>query len=218
MPSNGSTVPVKCLNCQAELASPIVCTGCQSLFPAPQSADYFDLLGLERRYAIDEAELTSAFRAITRNIHPDRFTNQPDQLRLLATRLSAELNQAMRVLKDPVQRAGYLLELMGGRSATEMRDVPGTLLAEVMMLREELEEARSADNPEALITRLRSSLEARRADTLQQIASRAEQLATSSDEEKKELRKLLNSVKYFDNLLEELVSDPLAHETGVGDG
>ena len=212
-----STVPVKCLKCQAELASPIVCTGCRTLYPPPQSADYFDLLGLQRNYVIDESQLTAAVRAISRKIHPDRFADQPPEMRKLATRLSAEVNQAMTVLKDPAQRAAYMLELAGGPSAAEVRDVPGDLLAEVMVLREQIDEAQSSQDAEP-VEQMRSSIQARRTQALKQIASRADQLAAHSDEEKKEFRRLLNSLKYFDNLLEQLAADPLAQASGADNG
>jgi len=202
-------LPSKCLRCEAELISPIVCDGCRSLFPLSASADYFDLLGTPKRYAVDATKLTAAFRALARSVHPDRFTREPDEVRALATRLSAELNQAFSVLKDPVRRADYMLERAGGPSAAQMRDVPGNLLAEVMMLREEIDEARSAGNVAAL-DRHREAIQSRRDEALQKIASGADRLTILGDDERRELRRLLNSVKYFDNLLAELTVDPLA--------
>ena len=208
MTTEDTTVPAKCLKCEASLGSPIVCEGCHALYPIPQSADYFDLLGVERCYGIDQAKLTAAFRALTRNIHPDRFSNQPDQVCALSTRLSAELNQAYSVLKDPVQRADYMLEQAGGPSAAQVRAVPGNLLAEVVMLREEVEQAR-ADGNEAVLDHLRSTVTERRRAALQDIAARAGQLDTANDDDKVEFRKLINSVSYFDNLLADLAADPL---------
>ena len=196
------------MNCEADLTFPIFCNGCHTLYPVPLRADYFDLFGLDAGYDIDPQRLATAFRAITRNIHPDRFSGQPETVSALATRLSAQVNQAYDGLRDPVLRAEYLLERSGGPSATEVRDVPGNLLAEVMIIREQLEESRSAAKPEAQVE-LRTSLTARRQHTLRQIAERAGGLATLDAAGKKDLRKLLNSIKYFDNLLEELAADPL---------
>ena len=207
MTSDPSTLPSKCLKCRAELNSPIVCTGCRALYPVPRSADYFDLLGLPRTYHIDAGQLRAAFRAIARNVHPDRFTAQPGEVGSLATRLSAEVNEAVNVLHDPVQRAAYMLEQAGGPSAAELREVPGELLAEVMRLREQIEEANLAEDDEGR-ARLRKFLEDRRTQVLEIIASLADRLATSDDEEKKAFRRRLNSVKYFDNLLEQLPAAP----------
>jgi molecular chaperone HscB len=157
--------------------------------------------------------LVASFRAIAKNVHPDRFTNEPREVRNLATNLTAELNQAVRVLHDPVRRADYMLERAGGPSAGQVRDVPGNFLAEVMMLREEIDDARTAADA-ATLERHQSGLNARREDALRRIADVADRLATASDNEKMEFRKLLNAIKYFDNLLAELAVDPL--ETAMG--
>lgn len=217
MPTEDLAPPSKCLHCESKLVSPIVCTGCQTLYPTPQSADYFDLLGLPRRYAIDEERLASAFRAITRYIHPDRFADQPPEVCALATRLSADVNRAVAVLSDPVQRAAYMLELANGPSAAEMRNVPGNLLAEVMMLREEIDQARSAGDTPAL-ARLRRDVEARRTAIVEQLPDRADSLGTADDEEKKAFRLLLNSIRYHENLLAELTADPLARNPEAQNG
>jgi len=217
MDDTSPTVPIKCLNCEKELGSPIVCTGCKTLFPPPRSADFFDLLGLPHQYTIDETQLNAAFRALTRNIHPDRFTDQPSEMRSLSTQLSAEINQAYAILKDPVQRAAYMLESAGGPSAAELREVPGNLLAEIMMIREQVEEARSTGD-EQTMSDVRTSLGTRRSESLIQIAERAEQLTSCSDDEKTEMRRWLNAIKYLDNLLDELAVDPLAHSTEVTHG
>jgi molecular chaperone HscB len=184
----------------------------------PASMDYFELLGIERRFAISDQKLMAAFRAMARRIHPDRFTGQTDEARALATRLSAQLNQAVEVLKSPLLRAGYMLDLAGGPGASEVRDVPGCLLSTIMILREEIEEARRADDSKQT-ERLRSTISASREETFLHLANRADQLTLANDNEKREFRKLINSVKYFDNLLEELVDDPLtAAPASAGNG
>jgi len=211
MAVDGQNIPAKCLNCQAALTSPLVCDGCHSLNPPPPGIDYFTLLGLPRTYLIDEKKLHCSFLAIARGIHPDRFVGASDQDRSLATRLSAELNQACDVLSDPVRRADYLLELAGGPSAAEVREVPDGFLAEVMTLREEIDQAKTAGNNDALLGH-RESITDRGEQTLRQIADLAESSADLDEPNRKDLRRLLNSMKYYDNLLLELVENPLGSE------
>jgi len=195
------TVPSKCLACHADLETPIVCAGCQTLYPVPQSVDYFDLFRLPRRYRIDVEELEKKFLAISRNIHPDFFGSQSQEMRELSVRLSAELNEALRVLKDPVLRAGYLLENAGGRSAAQDRSVPQSVLTEVMRLQEEIE---GAAGDGAALARTRERVTARRGQILERIAELADDLADRSEKDETELRQAINSVKYYDNLLGEL--------------
>ena len=211
MTADGQSLPAKCLNCQSALTTPIVCDGCHSLYPRPPWADYFALLGLPRTYAIDEKKLNTSFRAIARGVHPDRFAAAPEEVQTLATRLSAEVNQAFHVLSDPVRRAGYLLELAGGPSPAEMREVPGDFLVDVLMLREEIDQAKTAADDDAL-QRHRESISARRQETLRQIAALAKSSADLDEPRRRVLRQLLNSMKYYDNLLLEVAEDPLSSE------
>jgi molecular chaperone HscB len=171
--------------------------------------NHFELLGLARDYHLDEERLRGAFRAIARNIHPDRFSGEAQEVRDLATRLSASVNQAVKVLSDPWSRADYLLELAGGPSAAQVRDVPGNLMTEVMTLREEIEDARAGRDAKAT-EKLERDLSARRAAALEQVAERVDQVATADGEAKRELRMLLNSIKYYDNLISGLEQNPLS--------
>lgn len=200
--SNAQSLPLKCTGCQAEQNTPIVCIGCHTLYPVPQSADHFTLLGVERTYDLDESALAASFRSIARNVHPDRFADQSEQMRTLATRLSAEVNRAYQVLRDPVLRADYLLELAGGPSAAEEREAPGELLMEVMELREELEQARARGDRTAL-ERLQQALRTRRRRKLEEIAGFARQIDAADERARRSMRRALNSMKYFDNLLAE---------------
>jgi molecular chaperone HscB len=77
------------------------------------SQDYFALFGLLPRYRFDPDELDRAYRALQRDIHPDRYASADEAQRRLALQSSARVNEAYRALKDPVGRAQYLLSLHG---------------------------------------------------------------------------------------------------------
>jgi molecular chaperone HscB len=204
MTTSELAVPTKCLHCKEKLETPIVCTGCHTLYPMPASMDYFELFQIPRRYRIDLADVERKFLAITRNIHPDYFGGSSEDMRSLSVSLSAELNEALRVLKDPVLRAAYLLEEAGGPNAATDRTVPQAVLTNVMMLREEVEEA--AGDPETTAT-VRRKAERKHRQIMEDIADIADRLSEASADEKTRLRHLLNSVRYYDNLLAELPGD-----------
>ena len=204
-----TTINTECPNCDAARSSPIVCDDCCSLFPVPPTATYFDLLVIPPRFALDEAALLKAYRNLTRRIHPDRFGGATSNVSDLATRRSAQINEAYGVLCDPLRRANYLLTLAGGPSAAETRDVPGNLLAEIMTLREEIDQACNDGDTEA-IARHRNTITERRQHVLEQVANWADRLDACDENERVEFRKQLNSIKYFDNLLTQLTIDPLA--------
>ena len=77
------------------------------------SKDYFALFGLPRSYRFDASALDAAYRKLQSEIHPDRFASAGEAERRLALQSSARVNEAYRSLKDPVERAQYLLSLRG---------------------------------------------------------------------------------------------------------
>ena len=77
------------------------------------SRNYFDLFGLPMRFRFDAAVLDAAYRKLQTQVHPDRFAAGTDAERRAALQSSARVNEAYGALKDPVQRAQYLLRLHG---------------------------------------------------------------------------------------------------------
>ncbi len=203
------TVPTKCANCQATLEVPIVCAACHALIPVAAEVDHFQMLGLPNQFDLDEAALRSAYRAVARHVHPDRFSGQGEEVTALATRLAAKLNTAVDVLSDPVRRAGYMLERAGGPTPAVERGVPGNLLMDVMTIRETLEEAQSKSD-EATLDAQRETIRSRRDETMTRIAEAADRLDESTDDQKRQMRQDINAIKYFENLLRDFSSDPFA--------
>lgn len=191
------------------MSNAVVCEACGRLDSRGSGADPFDLLGFDRVFELDEERLNATFRALTRKVHPDRFATAPDATRDLASRLCADLNHAYQVLIDPVRRADALLVQAGGPTAAELREVPGPLLAETMLLREGIETAKGSKDA-ATLERLGVEVGTQRTDALSRIAATAARLPALDDSEKAGLRKQLNAMRYHDNLLAELTTDPLS--------
>ena len=92
--------------------------------------------------------------------HPDRFVARPPEERAKASSEAAGLNDAYRILKDPLSRAFYLAELNGV-------DLPGDgktiddpdLLMEAMEAREALHEASSPEAVDALAAHAREDMQ-----------------------------------------------------------
>jgi curved DNA-binding protein CbpA len=70
----------------------------------PDSAeeDYYSLLGVT--FSASHAEITRAYRAAMKRVHPDR---QPISRRARAEVYARLLNEAYRVLSDPLKRQAY---------------------------------------------------------------------------------------------------------------
>jgi molecular chaperone HscA len=100
------------------------------------SHNHFELFGLKAGFEVDGETLALRYRDLQKETHPDRFANASEQERRLSVQLAAQINEAFRVLKSPLARARYLLELKGVViDDTDTRMDPAFLM-EQMELRE----------------------------------------------------------------------------------
>ena len=105
----------------------------------------FELFGVPARFAQDAAALTERWKALQREVHPDKFAAQGPAAQRVAAQWSARINQAYQRLKSPQQRAAYLCELHGAPIQAESNTaMPAEFLMQQMELREALDEAASA--------------------------------------------------------------------------
>ncbi len=119
---------------------------------ADLSSTHFELFGLPQSFAVDREQLDSRYRQLQRTMHPDRFVNAGDQERRLAMQQAARINEAYQVLKDPLLRGRYLLELAGYDFSEQHHTTrDAAFLIEQMELREALEAVRDAADPFAAL-------------------------------------------------------------------
>lgn len=176
------------------------------------SGNHFERLGLPIRYAIEPAELESRYLALSAELHPDRFADDDDPARKLAAVAgSAAINEAYRTLKDPYSRAEYLLGLLGGPAADADKRTPPGFLEEMLMVREEVDDALSAGDlagAEAMVPGF-----ARRRDRMfADIAGRfgdIESARTGKDDARfksrlAEIRSELNAVNYLRRIIQQI--------------
>lgn len=140
----------------------------------PPSADknYFELFGVPLRYELDLPGLSARYRELAREAHPDRFATGTDAERRLAMQITTLLNEAYRVLKDPIARASYLLSLKGGGFPPgTVAAVDPAFLVEQMELREQLEEAHgNGDELTAMLRDVRTRLSDRERSLLRHLS------------------------------------------------
>ena len=145
------------------------CPTC-SLVQEPAAGDHFGRLDFPAGFDLDPAEVERRYFALQRQFHPDRFAAKSAKEKALSLRHATALNEAYKVLKDPLARAEHLLSL-GGRpvraDGAETVNDP-ELLMEAMELREQLAEAESVAAVDALLMQSRGT-----ATTLEQQLGRA---------------------------------------------
>ncbi|RTZ74588.1 MAG: Fe-S protein assembly co-chaperone HscB [Gammaproteobacteria bacterium] len=119
------------------------------------SRNHFELFGLPVDFIVDGDALAERYRELQRVVHPDRYASASDQEQRLALQQATQVNEAYETLKDPVKRAQYLLGLKGIDMDAQQETTRDTaFLMEQLQLREELENARNADDPEAVLDEL----------------------------------------------------------------
>lgn len=109
------------------------------------SQDFFALFGLPRAFRIDLALLDKVYHDLQSKVHPDRHAHLPETERRLSMQWATQVNEAYRTLKNPLQRARYLLLLNGVDTEHESNtSMPAAFLMEQMEWREAVAEARAA--------------------------------------------------------------------------
>ena len=166
--------------------------------------DFFSFFGIEPQLALDPVSLQKRFYELSRQWHPDRFAFKSPAEQQLALENTALLNDAFRTLKQPVERAEYVLSRHGlAPDEAAAKKVPPELLEEVFELNMAIDELKDGD------ASVRPQLESARttfASTLTAIDAELEAGfrrwdQAHADSVLGEVRALLNRRKYIHNLI-----------------
>ena len=95
-----------------------------TLFPTRRSSDlyhinypamsqYFTLFQLEPAFDIDAESLEQTYRVLVARFHPDKFASASAFEQKQAVMMSSTINDAYRTLRNPIDRAAYLLKTLG---------------------------------------------------------------------------------------------------------
>ena len=164
-------------------------------------ANPFEVLGVPARFDLEGAELHRRFIALSAANHPDRFLDPLAQAD--AAQRAAQINQAYQILADPQSRAEALLAVLDGPGQGADKSLPPDLLATMMRVREELEQA-IASNDGPTLARLRAWAQGERAKSLARLAVLFAQAGDPQQGAlvRKEIHLALNALRYFQRTLE----------------
>lgn len=215
-----------CWHCQSEVSGEYFCERCVKVQPVSKEADYFTCLGFPRRLTIDPQKLEAKFYELSRAFHPDFYQNKSDTEQAISLSNAATLNTAYRTLRDPIQRAEYLLAIEAGAVKEIRTSPPADLFEEILELQETLEEYRSSDPSSQTGQRLRvklqteqHTLEQRKQemetrlerlfvewDALQDRAEATSESRAERDRLLKQMREILSNRTYVKNIVNDLVT------------
>jgi molecular chaperone HscB len=113
--------------------------------------DPFATLGIARRYDVDTRALEKTHRELSRALHPDRYAAMPAGQRREALAKAIEINEAWRIVRDPLRRAEALLALSGVTPSEDQGpDLGAEFLLQMLEQRDALSCARWARDRRAV--------------------------------------------------------------------
>jgi molecular chaperone HscB len=168
------------------------------------NADYFEFFDLPRNLTVDLKDLEKRFYALSRKWHPDMFARKSVAERDESLEATAILNDGYRVLRDPVQRAMYLLKLEGFDVGEQgSKEVPPELLEEVFELNMAIEELKDGDeSARPQLEAARAKFEGMRTELDAGLNKEFRDFDITRDRASLTgIRQLLNKRKYISNLI-----------------
>jgi molecular chaperone HscB len=215
-----------CWHCQSEVSGEYFCDRCAKVQPVSKETDYFTCFGFPRRLTIDQSKLEAKFYELSRAFHPDFYRSKSEREQTISLGNSATLNSAYRTLRDPIQRAEYLLDLDAGAIKEIRNSPPADLFEEILELQDTLNEYRVADRTSAIWQQLRAKLQAEQLtleqrkqdleaslqqlftdwDALQDRGDSTSQARTERDPLVMRMREILSNRTYVKSIVNDLVA------------
>ena len=173
--------------------------GFTATFVIDFSKNYFSLFDLEPTFPIDLAQLEQRYRALQAQVHPDKFSNASDAERRLSMQCATQVNEAYQTLKQPIDRARYLLGLQGVDTQEETNTaMPAEFLMQQIEWREAIAEAADTATLDQLAHQLRQAT--------QQLHAQLGQLI---DQQHADAAQAVRKLRFLDKLRAE-INDALA--------
>ena len=114
-------------------------------------SQYFTLFRIEPAFDIDAENLEQTYRALAARFHPDKFASASAFEQKQAVMMSSTINDAYRTLRNPIDRAAYLLKTLGiDADAPEHTSFAPDFLMQQMEWRETMMEARAESDLKTL--------------------------------------------------------------------
>jgi len=215
-----------CWHCQSEMTGEYFCDRCVKVQPVSKDTDYFTCFGFPRRLTIDPSKLEAKFYELSRAFHPDFYQSKSATEQDISLGNAAMLNTAYRTLRDPIQRAEYLLDLEAGAVKDIRNSPPADLFEEILELQDTLEEYRASERASdsgrrlhAKLLQEQQALEGRKRemedqlqrlfgdwDALQDRGEATSQARLERDRLLKHMREILSNRTYVKNIVNDLVA------------
>lgn len=150
----------------------------------------------ERTFDIDVVALEKIYKNFQKQYHPDKFARLSEQEKEISALQSTLINRAYETLKDPRERARYLLDLRGEK--VEDTDLPEGFLTHIFMEMEAVENSGEGEKKEEILQKKRKRI----AKEINEVVDGLHEAFRENDI--KEVKQLVAILNYFIRLNEGL--------------
>ena len=164
------------------------------LVPPSPSVNYFHLFELDETFDVDARALSKKFKALQKQLHPDKFAQKSSEQKDRSELWSSHVNNAYNRLLKPLERALYLLELKGAPLQEGDVATDANFLAEIMEVNEEVVEAESSADLSGISQHNKAVL----ADYKEKVSK------AFAAEDINEARTLVTRMKYYSNIQDKI--------------
>ncbi len=137
-----------CWQCNSDIKlGTLLCPHCGTLQPPAPGLTHFQRLGVPGTFRQDADAVITRHRSLQRQVHPDRFASATALVRRLSIEHATAINDALRIIRDPMRRAFYCLKLKGVDIDDERSGIKldPLFLMKIIELREAISELRGDD-------------------------------------------------------------------------
>jgi len=150
-------------------------------------SNYFEIFDLSPKLDLDLNSLEEQYLQLQLQFHPDLLINKTQKEQELAKIKISQINNAYEILKDPLKRAIYFLEI--NNIFIDSIKPDNMLLVDIMEIKEELEEGN-----EEKVNLIKADLKKRKEDLYQEIINLSNKNLISDISQKVVLLKYLSSI------------------------
>lgn len=170
------------------------------------TSNYFELFGIPAVYSVDQEKLSDQYRHLQTFVHPDKFANASDYERRLSVQQSARVNEAYQILKRPLSRAQYLLEVLSDLNGVDLhnesnRQLDSTFLMQQMEIREKIDKIKLNKNADGELTDIANDIKQKSNDVEKDISKL---FADNAQDNLQEIAGLVNRLQFLSRIQEEI--------------
>lgn len=172
--------------------------------------NYFEVFNLPYDFDLNLKELERRYEGLSMELHPDLYQVSNPFEKKQSHESSTLLNKAFVTLRDPQQRANYLLGLLAKGQPLNQRSLPDDFLEDMFELQENLDEYLLEANAEK-VAEMKEDLNERLTRLKQVVRGFFAKIRQSGPKQEllQQIQTWLNAQKYLERLLQRINTSDL---------